>query len=287
MPTYRKHIAAGQICGDCVNGAIKGAVWSELGARKPVYNSYGCPDTNADGMFKFCKEQGMDWGAINSLPDEPGIAVRFSGHVGIYVGNGEVVEWRGFAYGCVLTKLALRKWTHWYRLPWVEYVNGDASEGAEVRDIGTLGSRLLKNGKKGEDVRVLQQILMELQYKLEKYGDDGEYGSETEKAVKEFQKDNSLEVDGEYGKKTHAALMEILAEMDEEEDDEEAASGKKVEITGGSVYAREGAGTQYKIITVVRKGQVFDHISTAANGWNAILLDGQTAWISGKYSVVK
>ena len=36
MPTYRKHIADGQICGDCVNGAIKGAIWSELGKRKPV-----------------------------------------------------------------------------------------------------------------------------------------------------------------------------------------------------------------------------------------------------------
>lgn len=29
MPRYRKDIANGQRCGDCVNGAIKGAVWSE------------------------------------------------------------------------------------------------------------------------------------------------------------------------------------------------------------------------------------------------------------------
>ena len=128
---------------------------------------------------------------------------------------------------------------------------------------------------------------MELQYKLPKYGDDGEYGGETEDAVKEFQKDNCLQIDGDYGKESHAALMEILAEMDEEDDSEDAVSGKMVEITGGSVYARGGAGTQHDIITVVRKGQVFDHIATASNGWNAILLGGQTAWISGKYSTVK
>ena len=105
MPTYRQHIAAGQIAGDCVNGAIKGAIWSELGTRQPVYGSHNCPDKSADGMFEYCKKQGMPWGAISSMPDKPGIAVRFAGHVGIYVGNGEVVEWKGFNYGCVVTKV--------------------------------------------------------------------------------------------------------------------------------------------------------------------------------------
>ena len=33
MPRYKADIAAGQICGDCVNGAVKGAAWSELGSR--------------------------------------------------------------------------------------------------------------------------------------------------------------------------------------------------------------------------------------------------------------
>ena len=31
MARYRQDIKNGQICGDCVNGAIKGAIWSELG----------------------------------------------------------------------------------------------------------------------------------------------------------------------------------------------------------------------------------------------------------------
>ena len=97
MPRYRQDIANKQRCADCVNGAIKGAVWSELGKREPVYASHGCPDTNADGMFEKCKGWGMDWGNMSTMPDQPGVAVRMAGH-------GEVVEWRGFAYGCVETK---------------------------------------------------------------------------------------------------------------------------------------------------------------------------------------
>ena len=157
MARYRADIAAGQICGDCVNGAIKGAVWSELGTREPVYKSHDCPDKSADGMFEYCKKIGMDWGTISTMPDVIGLAVRMAGHVGVYVGGGEVVEWRGFAHGCVLTKLQERPWLHWYRLPWTEYVSEEKKEDS-VRDIGTLGSRLLKKGRNGEDVRILQQI---------------------------------------------------------------------------------------------------------------------------------
>lgn len=30
----------------------------------------------------------------------------------------------------------------------------------------------------------------------------------------------------------------------------------------------------------------FDHIATAHNGWNAIVINGQVGWVSGKYSRV-
>lgn len=63
-----------------------------------------------------------------------------------------------------------------------------------------------KRGSKGSKVTEIQKRLLELGYKLPKYGADGDYGTETEKAVKQFQKDNGLEVDGECGKLTLAAL---------------------------------------------------------------------------------
>lgn len=65
---------------------------------------------------------------------------------------------------------------------------------------------ILKRGMKGDDVRKLQQRLIELGYALPKYGADGEYGSETATAVKAFQRDRGLQADGIAGEATLAAL---------------------------------------------------------------------------------
>lgn len=293
MSTYRKHIAAKQIAGDCVNGAIKGAIWSELGTRTPEYASHGCPDKSADGMFAFCKQQGMEWGAIKTIPDKPGVAVRFSGHVGIYVGNGEVVEWKGFNYGCVITQLKKGKWTHWYELPWIIYGTSEKlPEIDSIPDVGSLGGRLLKRGSKGEDVRTLQELLMQIGYELPRYGADGDFGAETEIAVQKFQRTHGLDADGKYGQLTHAEMMGVVAEMsaeDENENDtEQPESVKYVAVTGGSVNVRDGAGAAYDVITVVKKGNRLKWVATADNGWHSVVLaDGRSGWISGKYSEVK
>lgn len=68
-----------------------------------AYQSNGVPDKSADGMFDYCKSLGAAYGKIETIPEQPGIAVRMAGHVGIYVGNGKVDEWRGFKYGDVQT----------------------------------------------------------------------------------------------------------------------------------------------------------------------------------------
>ena len=288
MSTYRKHIAAKQIAGDCVNGAIKGAIWSELGTRAPHYQSHGCPDKSADGMFEFCKKQGMPWGAIKTLPEKAGIAVRFGGHVGIYVGNGEVVEWKGFNYGCVVTKLKSGKWTHWYELPWIIYNDIAEKQPEPVQDVGNLGSRLLKRGCKGDDVRTLQELLMQVGYELPKHGADGDYGAETEIAVEKFQRTRGLEVDGKYGGESHRELMGIIAEMTADEEDEDQAQPQTVQVTvtGDRVNVREGAGTAYDVITLVKKGDRLEWVATAVNGWHSVKLsDGRAGWISGKYAV--
>lgn len=288
MPKYRQHIADGQIAGDCVNGAIKGAVWSELGSRAPAYASHGCPDKSADGMFSYCKSIGMDWGPMSTMPELPGVAVRFAGHVGIYAGGGEVVEWRGFSYGCVVTKLAARKWTHWYRLPWTEYLEGGAAvQPGQPVNVGTLGARLLKRGCEGEDVRTLQELLMKLGYELPRYGADGDFGSETEGAVKAYQAANGLAADGQYGSLTHAELMNDIAGLEDEQDDvSDQGSVKKVRVTGGTVNVRAGAGTQYGIVSVVRSGALLEWVADAPNGWHAVRADGVDGWISPRYSEV-
>lgn len=77
---------------DCVN-LIKGVLWGWYGDVNAtyggaVYGSNGVPDTNANGMFwDYCYNQSDDFSNI-----EPGEFVWMEGHIGVYIGDGYVVE---------------------------------------------------------------------------------------------------------------------------------------------------------------------------------------------------
>lgn len=64
-------------------------------------------------------------------------------------------------------------------------------------------NRNLRKGDKGQDVKELQKLLNVVGYDL---SEDGKFGSATDKAVREYQKDKGLEVDGLAGKNTIKAL---------------------------------------------------------------------------------
>lgn len=99
---------------DCV-GLIKGYLWSDTATSKPVYNSK--QDVSANGMLSICKEKGK----IATMPDIPGVLVFMNGHVGVYIGNGEVIEAQGHENGVIKTKLKSRPWKDWGKCPWIEY----------------------------------------------------------------------------------------------------------------------------------------------------------------------
>ncbi|MFA6848768.1 MAG: SH3 domain-containing protein, partial [Selenomonadaceae bacterium] len=67
-------------------------------------------------------------GSISTMPDMPGVLVFSKGHVGVYIGDGYVVEARGFAYGVVKTSLRSRPWTSWGKCPWIEYAEEKKEE---------------------------------------------------------------------------------------------------------------------------------------------------------------
>ena len=102
MKRYKDDIAKKKVCADCVGGC-KGYAWTNggvgvlesIGTSKTFsskYGAHGCPDKSANGMFSYVKSKGCAWGDISTLPEIPGIALRFDGHVGYYVGNGYAVE---------------------------------------------------------------------------------------------------------------------------------------------------------------------------------------------------
>lgn len=66
---------------------------------------------------------------------------------------------------------------------------------------------MLCKGSKGDSVRALQILLIGYGYSCGKWGADGDFGGDTEAAVKAYQKKNKLDVDGIVGSATWGALL--------------------------------------------------------------------------------
>lgn len=71
----------------------------------------------------------------------------------------------------------------------------------------------LMKGDTGSEVKTMQEILIKLGYSCGSHGADGDFGNDTDKAVRVFQKDNGLVVDGKYGEKSKAKANELLKRM--------------------------------------------------------------------------
>ena len=106
----------GQRTTDCV-GLIKGYGWLDSGDMSIHYGTNGMPDIGANQMYYNATESGT----IDTIPEIPGIAVWHDGHIGVYIGNGYVIEAMGTKYGVVKTKLDGRGWTHWLKIPYINY----------------------------------------------------------------------------------------------------------------------------------------------------------------------
>lgn len=101
---------------DCV-GLIKGYSWLSPETMTIDYGTHGMPDIGANQMYYNAKESG----SISTMPDIPGLAVWHDGHIGVYIGGGQVIEAMGTKYGVVKTELAKRNWTHWLKVPYISY----------------------------------------------------------------------------------------------------------------------------------------------------------------------
>lgn len=117
-------------------------------------------------------------------------------HIGLYVGNGKVIEAASTQAGVCTSNLSAGKWTYYGLLKGVEY-----------SDQPDPGLPVLRKGDKGQYVTLMQTKLKNQGYDLGKCGVDGDFGSATEKAVKAFQRDHGIGQDGVCGAKTWAALQ--------------------------------------------------------------------------------
>lgn len=132
-------------------------------------------DTNAQGLYRQCKQQGK-LGAWQMQAGD--LVFRYSfakgkmGHVGVYVGNGMVIEAKGRDYGVVNLHLSYGGWTHQGRHP------------ALAEDTAPTVFRLTSPMMHGENVKLMQAALNACGYDCGKA--DGICGKATMTAVKAF-----------------------------------------------------------------------------------------------------
>lgn len=115
----------GDWCGD-VNLTYGGTKVFKVNGKLVYGLDKDVPDYGADGMIKYCNDVSKDFSKI-----VPGCMVWLSGHAGIYIGNGLVVESSPAfenkvqitACGNLGTKTGYntRKWTKYGYLPFVDY----------------------------------------------------------------------------------------------------------------------------------------------------------------------
>ena len=106
----------GKRCADCV-GLIKGYLWYNPNKQEIQYGYGGANDYGANSMYNNASQKGP----ISSIPEIPGLGVWKNGHVGIYIGNGYVIQSMGTRYGVVKTKLKGSSFTHWFKIPGISY----------------------------------------------------------------------------------------------------------------------------------------------------------------------
>ena len=147
---------------DCV-GLIKGHLWTDDDGVNE-YQLDNIPDISADGMFNVASEKAL----ISSMPEIKGLLVWKKGHIGVYIGKGEVVESHGTKSGVIKTRLTKSvndtKWTHWLKCSFIDYLDQpsrNTERTYEVQRCDTLWSiagKLLNDGRRFKEIADLNGI---------------------------------------------------------------------------------------------------------------------------------
>lgn len=182
--TFIRNNWLGRRTSDCI-GLIKSYMWW-IG-NGPVYQVY--TDISANDMYYKAKNRG----SLSNMQSLPGLCLWKAGHIGVYIGNNQVIEARGTQQGVIKTPLkgpGANNWTYWLKCPYITYSNP-----------------LLSIGMKSDDVVILQLNLNRLGYGLTV---DGDFGKKTESSVRDFQSEHNLTADGIAGLLTITAIDKLV-----------------------------------------------------------------------------
>lgn len=195
---FAKQAKQGQKVHDCC-GLLKGAVMCKTvngdpeGELKPVDKNptmlYDAASVKSDDMSKFpMKKAYLVYNSNKS-------------HVGVYTGDGEVTEARGHAYGVVKSKITDARWKYWSDYCHADYSDQEPTPAPVKEDEVKYDElQICRKGSTGDAVKTIQANV--------KVTVDGVFGTNTEIAVKKFQKDHGLTQDGIVGQRTWKAIIE-------------------------------------------------------------------------------
>ena len=133
----------------------------------------------------------------NGQPDHVGIVERVSGNK-VYTIEGNTSVGNDTNGGQVMRRTRSGKNILCAARP--KYDKNE-KEGCEVK------LETLKKGCEGDNVKALQTLLIGYGYDCGKHGADGDFGADTDRAVRVFQKGAGLTVDGVVGKNTWTKLL--------------------------------------------------------------------------------
>ena len=281
---WRAHAPAVHDCNGISEGCYLEKTGTNINAR--ARNNYAT----------WCSPKGT--GMIPNAYKVPGAAVfkdngSYVHHVGYLLepvdaskptGDWWVCEARGVMYGWVKTKLSASGWNKWGLMTlYFDYTA--VLEGDSTTDPVEFGHRTLNVGMDGPDVKVLQLSLIALGYSCGRAGADSDFGSKTESAVKAFQEDHGLTSNGIVDTKTVDAINAALPE-DGEDSTPIVVKAPSIKVTGGSVYIRTLPSVTGAKLGVVHKNDVLTGTGETADGWRGVSYNGESAWITEKYTEV-
>lgn len=205
-----------------------------------IYRSNGVPDFTCNGALNYCAKVSQNFKNLT-----PGEYLCMKGtkynHTGIYLGSGKVFECTDSSFWnvhkCIISDINSKgerfykgkknlKWTYHGLLKWIDYeftINQvkiwqaymNEQWHCELVIDGSFGTACVREGNKHQlykwvkasiMVKWLQNRLIELGYSVGKAGVDGSFGNDTDKAVRQYQKDHGLKVDGYVGANTYREL---------------------------------------------------------------------------------
>lgn len=225
-PNYYQNGGIGRYDGnyrvfDCC-GLFKCFMWHDYSQKNAAYYNKVQSDFNCEQLIAEAKEKGP----ISTIPEIPGVLVYVRGHMGIYIGNGEVIESTGAKFDGKNSKIYRTyfkgshngykrdTWTHWFKSPYLKYDNVQPVKPSTSTDASFFGSKgYFSLGDEHPNIgRIAEFMYKTFPAYTSKNALGNYYGPYIKTAITEFQKRAKAEgnyndnVDGCVGPITLASL---------------------------------------------------------------------------------